>query len=58
MCESAMDVGAGVQQIIESKAAEHGDQQDAPGDVPHPPERWEVSGVEQLLRGKIPGIPG
>jgi hypothetical protein len=58
MGEAAMHVGAGVQQIIEGKAAEDSQEQYPPGDVPHPPQRGDVGGVEQVLRGKIPGLPG
>jgi hypothetical protein len=58
MGEAAMHVGAGVQQISEAKAAEDSKEQYPPGDAPHPPERREIGGVEQVLRGKIPGLPG
>jgi hypothetical protein len=58
MSEAAMHVGSGVQQIIEGKAAEDRKEQHPPGDVPQPPQRGDVGGVEQVLRGKIPGLPG
>jgi hypothetical protein len=53
-----MHVGAGPQQIIGGNAAENREQQHAQGDVPHPPKGGDVGGIAQVLRGKIPGIPG
>ena len=58
MGEAAMHVGAGVQQIIEGKAAEDSKEQYPPGEIPRPPERRGIGGVEQVLRGKIPGLAG
>ncbi len=53
-----MEVGASVQEITEGNAAEDGKEQHAQGKVPHPPQRGDVGGIEQILRGRIPGIPG
>jgi len=58
MGEAAMHVGSGLQEVIESDAADDGDEQHPSGDVPHAPERGGVDSVEQVLRGKKPGIPG
>ena len=58
MGEAAMHVGSGLQEVIESDAADDGDEQHTSGDVPHAPERRGVDSVEQVLRGKKPGIPG
>jgi hypothetical protein len=58
MGEAAMHVGAGVQQIVEGKAAEDSEEQYPSCEVPRPPERRRIGGVEQVLRGKIPGLPG
>jgi hypothetical protein len=58
MGEATMHVGACVQEIVESDAADDGDEQDPPRDVPHPPERRDVGGVAKVLRGKRPGNPG
>jgi len=58
MGEAAMHIGGCLQEIIESDAADDGDQHHAPGDIPHAPERRRVGSVEQVLRGKMPGIPG
>jgi hypothetical protein len=58
MGEAAMDVGASVQEIAEGNAAEDGKEQHAQGEVPHPRQRGDVGGIEQVLRGRIPGIPG
>jgi len=58
MAEAAMHVGGGLQEVIESDAADDGDEQHTSGDVPHAPERRGVDSVEQVLRGKKPGIPG
>lgn len=33
-------------------------EQDHQGDLLHGPEGWRIGGVEQVLRGKIPGHPG
>jgi hypothetical protein len=56
--EAAMDVGGSLREIIESDVADDGDEQHTPGDVAHTPERRGVSGIEQSLRGKVPGTPG
>jgi len=53
-----MHVGGGLQEVIESDAADDGDEQHTSGDVPHAPERRGVDSVEQVLRGKKPGLPG
>jgi hypothetical protein len=58
MGEPAVDVGSGVQQIIDGEAAEDNKQQHAPGNVPRAPERGDVGGIEQVLRGKAPGTLG
>src|SRR5215208_1266498 len=58
MGEASMHVGGGLQEVMESDAAEDGDQQDTSGDVPHAPERRGISSVEQVLRGRRPGNPG
>jgi len=58
MGEAAMHVGGGLQEVIESDAADDGDEQHPSGDVPHAPERRGVDSVEQVLRGRKPGIPG
>lgn len=34
------------------------DEQQPAGEFPDAPERWEPGGVEQFLRGKMPGNPG
>ena len=53
-----MHVGSGLQEVIESDAADDGDEQHPSGDIPHAPERRGVDSVEQVLRGKQPGLPG
>jgi hypothetical protein len=53
-----MHVGGGLQEVMESDAADDGDQQHTSGDVPHAPERRGISSVEQVLRGRRPGNPG
>jgi hypothetical protein len=58
MGEPAVDVGSGVHEVIECEVADDSEQQHAPGDVPHPPERGDVGGIEQVFRGKSPGTPG
>jgi len=58
MGEAAVHVGSGLQEVIESDAADDGDQQHTSGDVPHAPERRGVNSVEQVLRGRKPGNPG
>src|SRR4051794_17083497 len=56
--EASMRVGGGLQEVMESDAADDGDQQHTSGDVPHAPERRGISSVEQVLRGRRPGNPG
>ena len=57
--EPAVDIGSGVQQIIDGEAAEDSKQQHAPGNVPRAPERGDVGWhASKVLRGKTPGIPG
>src|SRR3954463_16249871 len=58
MGEASMHVGGGLQEVMESDAADDGDQQHTSGDVPHAPERRGISSVEQVLRGRRPGNPG
>jgi hypothetical protein len=58
VCEAAVDVSVGAEKVIGSEIADDADEQQAKGNVPHAPKRRDVSGVEQLLRGKIPGTPG
>jgi hypothetical protein len=58
MGEAAMYVAGGMAEIIKSEAADDREEQQTPGKAPGPPERREPGGVEHLLRGKIPGIPG
>src|SRR3954453_6634126 len=58
MGEASMHVGGGLQEVMESDAADDGDQQHTSGNVPHAPERRGISSVEQVLRGRRPGNPG
>ena len=58
MSETSVHIGAGSQESIESEAADDREQQHAAIEVPHPPQRRHVGGIEQVLRGKIPGTPG
>src|SRR3954470_22392723 len=43
MGEASMHVGGGLQEVMESDAADDGDQQHTSGDVPHAPERRGIS---------------
>jgi hypothetical protein len=58
MGEASMYVGSGPQEILRDKTAEDGEPHQPQGGVPDAPQRGDISSVEQVLRGKIPGIPG
>ena len=53
-----MDVGVGFQEVIWRELADDAHEQQTEADMPDAPKRRDVGGVKQLLRGKIPGIPG
>jgi hypothetical protein len=53
-----MDLGSGPRQVGGGELPADAGKQDHRGDLVYPPQRGEVVGVEQVLRGKIPGTPG
>ena len=58
VCELPMDLGSGAGQVIGGELPADAGEQHQCGDLVDPPQRGEVVGVEHVLRGKIPGIPG
>jgi len=58
MCEIAMDVGFCLQQRVEPQRSDDREHEVERCGVLDAPERGDIGGAEQLLRGKIPGIPG
>ena len=53
-----MDGGVGRGEGVERERAEDDGQQHEQNDLLHGPQGRDVGGVEQVLRGKIPGNPG
>ena len=53
-----MDVGIGCVDVVEREWAEDDGQQHEQGDLLGRPKRGDVGGIQQALRGKIPGNPG
>jgi hypothetical protein len=46
------------EQVSEGERPEHDEAEQQQSGALHPPQRRQISGVKQVLRGKIPGIPG
>src|ERR1019366_4081046 len=58
MSEPAVHVWIGVQQCIKCEWPDYRADKPSQGDVLHAPKRRDIGLIKQVLRGKIPGIPG
>ncbi len=58
ICEASMDCRPGAGEEAEAEVPTDAGEQHHGGDLVDPPQRRQVVGVEQVLRGKIPGTPG
>jgi hypothetical protein len=58
MGEAAMYVLIGVEQVDDGERTDDGGEQNPLGEFPCAPDRRHVRRLKQVLRGKIPGIPG
>jgi hypothetical protein len=58
MSEAAMDIGVGAPQCVETERSDDRENEQERCGVLDAPERRDIGRVEQVLRGKLPGIPG
>ena len=57
-CETSMDGRPGAGEQAEAEVSADAGEEHHGGGLVDAPQRGEVVGVEQILRGKIPGTPG
>lgn len=53
-----MDVVIGLEQVGDGDCSEDDVEQHAAGKVPGAPWRRHIGRIDQVLRGKLPGLPG
>jgi len=58
MGEATVDIGIGVQQCLECERTDDGANEPSQDGVLQPPERRDIGCLDQVLRGKSPGVPG
>ena len=58
ICEASMDCRPGAGQEAEAEVSTDAGEQRRGDGLVDAPQRRQVFGVEQVLRGKIPGTPG